>query len=91
MLELNQITDKIFNGDCEEVLKEFPDKSCQLIFTSPPYLDLDKYNGYKGPPAENYINWIMPKIQQFSRVLKDSGSFLLNIDTKTDPLSLLSF
>lgn len=84
MLHLNQITNKVLNGDCEKVLENFPNKCVDLIFTSPPYLDLDKYDGYKGPPAENYISWMMPKIQQFSRVLKDSGSFILNIDTKTE-------
>ena len=29
--------DSIIHGDCERVLKEVPDNSIDLIFTSPPY------------------------------------------------------
>ena len=28
---------KLFNGDCLEVMKKIPDKSVDLIITSPPY------------------------------------------------------
>lgn len=29
----------ILHGDCEEVIKNWPDNSIDLIFTSPPYAD----------------------------------------------------
>ena len=68
----------IIQGDCEQVLREFPDNSIDLIFTSPPYADQRKttYGGVK--PAE-YVDWFLPKAEQFLRVLKPTGTFILNI------------
>ncbi len=69
---------RIIQGDCERVLKGFPDNSVDLIFTSPPYADQRKttYGGVK--PAE-YVDWFLPKAEQFLRVLKPTGTFILNI------------
>jgi len=69
---------KIIHGDCEQVLTGFPDNSIDLIFTSPPYADQRKgtYGGVK--PGE-YVDWFLPKAEQFLRVLKPSGTFILNI------------
>ncbi len=33
---------QIIQGDCEEIIKQFPDNSIDLIFTSPPYADQRK-------------------------------------------------
>lgn len=75
--EMN-LVNKIIHGDCEQVLKGFPDNSIDLIFTSPPYADQRKttYGGVK--PAE-YVDWFLPKAEQFLRVLKPTGTFILNI------------
>lgn len=69
---------KIILGDCERVLEKFPDNSIDLIFTSPPYADQRKrtYGGVK--PGE-YVDWFLPKTEQFLRVLKPTGTFILNI------------
>jgi DNA modification methylase len=72
------IFDRIIYGDCEDVIKEFPDNSIDLIFTSPPYAD-QRYNIYGGIKPDNYISWFLPKSKQFQRVLKPSGTFILNI------------
>lgn len=37
---------KIYNGDCLEVMKTFKDNSIDLTVTSPPYDNLRTYNGY---------------------------------------------
>ena len=37
---------KIYHGDCLDVMKIFPEKSIHLTVTSPPYDNLRKYNGY---------------------------------------------
>lgn len=74
----NEFANKIFLGDCEEVLKEFPDNSIDLIFTSPPYADQRKKT-YGGIKPDNYVDWFMPKADQFLRVLKPTGTFVLNI------------
>jgi len=69
---------KIHQGDCEEVLKDFPDNSVDLIFTSPPYADQRKRT-YGGVAPDEYVDWFLPKAAQFLRVLKSTGTFILNI------------
>lgn len=70
--------DRIIYGDCENILKEFPDNSIDLIFTSPPYAD-QRDGTYSGVKPDDYVDWFLPKSKQFLRVLKPSGTFILNI------------
>jgi len=70
--------DKIILGDCGQVLKEFPDDSIDLIFTSPPYAD-QRSKTYGGVKPDEYVDWFLPKAEQFLRVLRPSGTFVLNI------------
>ena len=72
------LVNQIFQGDCEEVLKEFPNNSIDLIFTSPPYAD-QRRKTYGGINPDCYVDWFMPKTEQFLRVLKPTGTFILNI------------
>jgi len=78
----NLRTNSIVCGDCEELLKDFPDDCVDLIFTSPPYADCRK-NTYGGIHPDRYVEWFLPKSDQFLRVLKPSGTFVLNIKEKT--------
>lgn len=39
--------DKLYLGDCLDILKKMPDKFVDLVVTSPPYDNLRKYNTYK--------------------------------------------
>lgn len=68
----------IIHGDCQEVLKQFPDNSIDLIFTSPPYAD-QRNHTYGGVKPDKYVEWFLPKSEQFLRVLKPTGTFILNI------------
>jgi site-specific DNA-methyltransferase (adenine-specific) len=77
MLNVN----KIICGDCEETLKDFPSNCIDLIVTSPPYADSRK-NTYGGIHPDKYVEWFLPKTEQFLRVLKPSGTFILNIKEK---------
>lgn len=70
--------DEIVCGDCEKVLKDFPANSIDLIVTSPPYAD-KRNNTYGGIYPGEYVNWFLPKAKEFLRVLKPSGTFILNI------------
>jgi DNA modification methylase len=72
------LTDSIICGDCEDVLQDFPDNCIDLIVTSPPYADQRKKT-YGGINPNDYVNWFLPKAQEFHRVLKPSGTFILNI------------
>ena len=38
--------DRVYQGDCLELMKQLPDKSIDLIVTSPPYDNLRDYKGY---------------------------------------------
>lgn len=71
-------TNKILLGDCGDTLKDFPDNSVDLIFTSPPYADQRKKT-YGGVSPDEYVDWFLPKTEQFLRVLKPTGTFILNI------------
>lgn len=68
-------------GDCAAVLSSFPDKSVDLIFTSPPYAD-SRHRTYGGIHPDEYVEWFLPKAEQFRRVLKPTGTFVLNIKEK---------
>lgn len=70
--------DQIIRGDCQEVLKNFPDNYVDLIFTSPPYAD-QRSKTYGGVKPSQYVAWFLPKAEQFLRVLKPTGTFVLNI------------
>jgi len=65
-------------GDCAEVLLDYPDDSFDLIFTSPPYAD-SREKTYGGIRPDEYLDWFLPKSEQFYRVLKPTGTFVLNI------------
>lgn len=70
-------------GDCLDVLRAYPDAVFDLIVTSPPYADNRKQT-YGGVAPEHYVEWFLPRAEQFLRVLKPSGSFVLNIKEKAE-------
>jgi len=69
---------QIILGDCLTVLEEMPNDSVDLIFTSPPYAD-QRAKTYGGIKPDDYVDWFLPKTDQFLRVLKPTGTFILNI------------
>ncbi len=73
-----EIKTDLYLGDCKEVLSRLPDNSIDLIFTSPPYADQRKKT-YGGIPPHKYVDWFLPISQQLLRVLKPTGTFILNI------------
>ena len=64
-------------------MKTLPPRSIDLVLTSPPYANQRDYgtDGSSIDPDE-YISWFLPKARQIKRVLKDDGSFVLNISDK---------
>ena len=76
-----EIKHDLYLGDCEDVLKTLPDNSVDLIFTSPPYADQRKKT-YGGIHPDDYVEWFLPKTRQMLRVLKPTGTFVLNIKEK---------
>lgn len=76
-----ELTTDFYLGDCKEQLKFLPDNSVDLIVTSPPYADQRK-NTYGGIHADKYVEWFLPISEQLLRVLKPTGTFVLNIKEK---------
>jgi len=72
------ITTNIVLGDCTEKLQELADNSIDLVFTSPPYADQRK-NTYGGIHPDKYVQWFLPISKELHRVLRPSGTFVLNI------------
>lgn len=70
-------------GDCMILVKKLPDNSIDLVVTSPPYADTVSY----GKDVETfnpgtYVDWFLPLFNEAKRFLKDSGSFILNINDR---------
>ncbi|MBN2411361.1 site-specific DNA-methyltransferase [candidate division KSB1 bacterium] len=76
-----EIKSKLILGDCAKELKNIEDNSIDLIVTSPPYADARK-NSYGGIHPNKYVEWFLPITQELFRVLKPSGTFILNIKEK---------
>ena len=82
MERINQYPNvEIYLGDCNEELKCLPDNSVDLIVTSPPYADQRK-NTYGGISVDKYVAWFLPISAELLRVLKPTGTFILNIKEK---------
>ncbi len=74
---------KILHGDNREVLKSIPKNSIDLIVTSPPYADRRKQT-YGGVKPEKYVKWFLSISTELYRVLKPTGTFILNIKEKAE-------
>ena len=80
MIQLN----KIYQGESLTLLKSLPDNSIDLVITSPPYADLKTYIDFDGINPDKYVDWFIPYCQEIERVIKPTGSFILNINDKVE-------
>ena len=78
---MREIKADIRLGDCLEVLGSFADNTFDLIVTSPPYAD-SRSKTYGGIKPDDYVDWFLPRSSEFLRVLKPTGTFILNIKEK---------
>jgi len=69
---------QIYLGNCRDVLKQIADDSVDLIVTSPPYAD-QRSKTYGGIKPDHYVEWFLPISAELYRVLKPTGTFILNI------------
>jgi len=78
MLEIN----RIYQGNCLEIMKEIDDKSIDLVVTSPPYFAGKEYEN-KNITIEGYEEYKRLLLNTFTtchRILKDGGHLWINID-----------
>src|SRR5450432_2218003 len=76
-----EIRADLFLGDSKDILKKLPNNSVDLIVTSPPYADQRK-GTYGGIHPDKYVGWFLPITVEMLRVLKPTGTFILNIKEK---------
>jgi site-specific DNA-methyltransferase (adenine-specific) len=76
-----EVRTDLYLGDSAEQLRKLPDNSVDLIVTSPPYADQRK-NTYGGIHPDKYVEWFLPISKELLRVLKPTGTFILNIKEK---------
>lgn len=69
---------KIFNGDSYHFVSALRASSTDLIVTSPPF-GLVRAKDYGNVPADEYLDWFRPYATQFHRILKNSGSLVIDI------------
>jgi len=80
---MKTIDTKVLLGDCKDIIKTIEDNSIDLIVTSPPYADRRK-NTYGGISPEKYVDWFLEISKEMLRVLKPTGTFILNIKEKAE-------
>lgn len=74
------MTSKLYHGDCLEIMKDIPDKSVDIVFTSPPYNRKrnDKYTNYNDT-KEDYYGFLLRAIEMLRQ--KAKRHVFLNIQT----------
>ena len=79
---------KVYLGDCLEVMKDIPDKSINLILTDPPY-NISRNNNFHtmGRKGIDFGEWdknadIFSYIEECFRLLSPNGSFIVFNDWK---------
>lgn len=75
---LMKLTTQIIHGDARHELSKMAEDTIDLVVTSPPYADQRK-STYGGVQPDEYVDWFLPISAELLRVLKPSGTFILNI------------
>lgn len=71
-------------ADSRELLQRIPEESVDLALTSPPYA-LHFKKEYGNVEKQDYVAWFLPFARQIHRVLRATGSFVLNIGGSFNP------
>lgn len=65
-------------ADSLDILKSLPSQSVNVVLTSPPYA-LHFKKEYGNADKIDYLRWFLPFGEEIFRVLKEDGSFILNL------------
>jgi site-specific DNA-methyltransferase (cytosine-N4-specific) len=68
----------MYEGDAKDLLAGLPDQCLDLVLTSPPYA-LHFKKEYGNVDKDGYVDWFRPFGREIHRVLKNTGSFVLNL------------
>ena len=73
-------TNKVYLGDCIEIMRTLPDKSVDLVFADPPFNIGIKYDVHNDNMSyEDYYNWSEKWIKETYRLLKNNGAIYIAI------------
>ena len=73
--------DYIEQGDCLELMKKLPDRSIDLIVTSPPYFNAREYSQWE--TVESYLGDMKAAFKEVYRILKNHHYVVLNVGDVT--------
>ena len=76
-----KVNAEFYLGNSAEILRSISSNSVDLIITSPPYSD-QRNGSYGGIHPDKYVEWFLPMTNALLRVLKPTGTFILNIKEK---------
>ncbi|MBU4489391.1 MAG: site-specific DNA-methyltransferase [Actinobacteria bacterium] len=65
-------------GDAHVLMEAMPSESVDLVVTSPPFA-LQRQKEYGNEPQERYVDWLLSFTDEIKRVLKDGGSFVIDL------------
>ena len=68
----------LFCADSLEFMQKIADDSVDLVVTSPPYA-LHFKKEYGNASQQDYTAWLIPFAREIKRIIKPSGSFVLNL------------
>jgi DNA modification methylase len=69
---------KAYVGDARELVAGLADESVDLVMTSPPFA-LQRQKQYGNKIEEEYVAWLLQFAEGVKRVLKPTGSFVLDL------------
>lgn len=67
-----------YQHDAIDFMASLPENSVDLVVTSPPYA-LHFKKAYGNASQSEYIDWFLPFAYEIKRVIKETGSFVLNV------------
>jgi len=73
-----------FCADSLDFMRQMPDDSVDLIVTSPPYA-LHFKKEYGNADQREYVQWFLPFAKEIKRIIKPTGSFVLNLGGAWQP------
>ena len=81
----------LYEGDCREVLKQFPDNHFDAVVTDPPFKLSQEYS--QNADADNLVavSSIWPVSQELFRVAKQGALAAVFYDIRILPLALQAF
>lgn len=90
-VQTGRSTIQFFLGDSVEILAALPERSVDVVVTSPPYNLGIRYRTYDdGQPRHEYLEWTGRWASAVARQLRPQGSLFLNVGAKpTDPWTAL--